>query len=221
VIIYIFAGDNKLVEPGPLSEGFARYDASEMEHYVFEFLLNYVRRVKSDMEWKKLLKRNPEKPFLMFVTPSDIAFILSLIKNGMKMWDQAKGQEDNPTERESKAQPLFTKGEGQKRESGMSVWSNEGLNFYYTAEKNWKNVYNDNDEFSNMCNKWERWEPEDKSQKDPVRTYWRQNDEQKDDIEDVEEQNEPWWELEGNLGFGDESEGEPEICWDEDIKKSH
>ena len=151
-----------MVEPGPLSEGFARYDTSEMEHYVFEFLLNYVRRVKSDMEWKKLLKRNPEKPFLMFVTPSDIAFILSLIKNGMKMWDQAKGQEDNPTERESKAQPLFTKGEGQKRESGMSVWSNEGLNFYYTAEKNWKNVYNDNDELSNMCNKWERWEPEDK-----------------------------------------------------------
>ena len=47
-MIYIFAGDNKLVEPGPLSEGFARYDASEMEHYVFEFLLNYVRRVKSD-----------------------------------------------------------------------------------------------------------------------------------------------------------------------------
>ena len=71
-----------------------------------------------------------------------------------------------------------------------------------------------------MCNKWERWEPEDKSQKDPVRTYWRLHDEQKDDIEDVEEQNEPWWELKGNLGFGDESEGEPEICWDEDIKKS-
>ena len=139
-----------------MSEGFARYDASEMEHYVFEFLLNYVRRVKSDMEWKKLLKRNPEKPFLMFVTPSDIAFILSLIKNGMKMWDQqAKRRQDNPTQRESKAHPLFTKGEGRKRESGMTVWNNEGLNFYYTTKMNWKNLYNDEDELSNLCNKWE------------------------------------------------------------------
>ena len=59
-----------MVEPGPLSEGFARYDASEMEHYVFEFLLNYVQRVKSDMEWKKLLKKNPKKPFVLFVTPT-------------------------------------------------------------------------------------------------------------------------------------------------------
>ena len=76
-----------MVEPNPLSEGFARYNDSEMEDYVFEFLLNYVRRVKSDVEWKKLLKKNPEKPFMLFVTPSDIAFILSLIKNGMNMWD--------------------------------------------------------------------------------------------------------------------------------------
>ena len=147
-MIDTFSGDNKVVDPGPLSEGFARYAESDMEHFVFEFLLNYVRRMKSDLDWKKLLKKNPEKPFVLFVTPSDIAFILSLIKNGMKMWDQAKGQEDNPTERESKAQPLFTKGEGQKRESGMSVWSNEGLNFYYTTKKNWKNAYNDRDELS-------------------------------------------------------------------------
>ena len=71
----MFTGDNKLVEPNPLCEGFARYNDSEMEDYVFEFLLNYVRRVKSDVEWKKLLKKNPEKPFMLFVTPSDIAFI--------------------------------------------------------------------------------------------------------------------------------------------------
>ncbi len=82
VMIYTLTGDNKVVEPDPLSEGFARYAKSNMEHYVFEFLLNYVRRMKLDLDWKKLLKKNPEKSFLLFVTPSDIAFTLSLIKNG-------------------------------------------------------------------------------------------------------------------------------------------
>ena len=42
--VYISTGDIRLVEPDPLSEGFSRYAACNMEHYVFEFLLNYVRR---------------------------------------------------------------------------------------------------------------------------------------------------------------------------------
>jgi hypothetical protein len=121
VMIYTFTGDNKVVEPDPLSEGFARYAESNMEHYVFEFLLNYVRRMKSDLDWRKLLKKNPEKPFLLFVTPSDIAFTLSLIKNGRGMWNQAIRQQENPTQIERKAMPLFTKGEGRKRESGRTV----------------------------------------------------------------------------------------------------
>ena len=219
-MIDTFSGDNKVVDPGPLSEGFARYAESDMEHFVFEFLLNYVRRMKSDLDWKKLLKKNPEKPFVLFVTPSDIAFILSLIKNGMGMWDQARRQQDNPTQEESKALPLFTKGEGRKRESGMTVWNNEGRNFYYTAEKNWKKVYNNKDELSDLCNKWEQWEPEDKSQKNPVRTYWRNNEEQKDD-EEEEEQNESWWELEENKGYDDESDAEPEFYWDDNVKKGN
>ena len=41
--VYISTGDIRLVEPDPLSEGFSRYAACNMEHYVFEFLLNYVR----------------------------------------------------------------------------------------------------------------------------------------------------------------------------------
>ena len=48
VTIYIFTGDNKVVEPDPLSEGFTGYAECNMEHFVFEFLLNYVRRIKLD-----------------------------------------------------------------------------------------------------------------------------------------------------------------------------
>ena len=69
---------------------------------MFEFLLNYVSRFKSDKDWRKLLKKNPEKPFLLFVTPSDIAFILSLIKNGLGMWEQGRRLQENPRRVEKK-----------------------------------------------------------------------------------------------------------------------
>ncbi len=68
---------------------------------------------------------------------------------------------------------------------------------------------------NNLWNKWERWEPEDKSRKNPVRTYWRRNEEQKDDIEE-EEQNE-WWEQEQNVGYNEDDE-RPDFYWDEDLK---
>jgi len=109
VTVYFSTGDVKLIEPDPLSEGFARYAACSMEHYVFEFLLNCARRMRLDLNWIKLLKKNPEKPFLLFVTPSDIAYVLSLIKNGMSTWDQAKRLQENPTHGEKKAVPLFIK----------------------------------------------------------------------------------------------------------------
>ncbi len=61
LMIYTFTDDNKVVEPNPLSEGFAKYAESNMEHYLFEFLLNYVRRMKSDLDWGKLLKKESGK----------------------------------------------------------------------------------------------------------------------------------------------------------------
>ena len=93
VMIYICTGGNKVVEPDPLSEGFTRYTRSNMEHVVFEFLLNHTRKIKLDSDWRKLLKKNPEKPFLLFVTPSDIVFILSLIKKGVGIWEQTRRQQ--------------------------------------------------------------------------------------------------------------------------------
>jgi len=77
-------------------------------------------------------------------------------------------------------------------------------------------VYNDKEELSDLCNKWERWEPENKSTKNPVRTYWRTNDEEKDVIEEEEEVK--WWE-EQNVGYNDESDEEHDITWDDDLKK--
>jgi hypothetical protein len=83
--------------------------------------------------------------FHLFFTPSDIAYVLAIIKNGQEMWDQAKNPSTSP---KKKLRPLFSAGEGRKRESGISVWNKEGLEFYYMVEKNWREVYNDKAQFS-------------------------------------------------------------------------
>ncbi len=49
--------------------------------------MTYVRRIKRDTARIKLLKMNPGKLFFFFVTPSDIAYMLAIIKNGMAMWN--------------------------------------------------------------------------------------------------------------------------------------
>jgi hypothetical protein len=64
----------------------------------------------------------PNRPFFCYVTPSGIAYILSLIKNGKVMWDQTKKRKENPEARhEKRAIPLFSTGEGKRRESRKTV----------------------------------------------------------------------------------------------------
>jgi hypothetical protein len=64
------------------------------------------------------MTNKPNRPFFCYVTPSDIAYILSLIKNGKDMWDQTKKcKESLETRHEKKAKPLFSTGEGKRRES--------------------------------------------------------------------------------------------------------
>ncbi len=126
--------------------------------------------------------------------PSYITYILSLIKNVKDMWDQTKRHQENPEARhEKRAKPLFSTGEGKRRESGKTVWNNDGLEFFYTAERNWMEVYNSKEQFSALVNGWEMWEPNDKTRKDPIRTKWRR--EERNKKKKIEEKR-PWWENE-------------------------
>ncbi len=119
------------------------------------------------------MTKEPNRPFFCYVTPSDIAYILSLIKNGKDMWDQTKRRQENPEARhEKRVKPLFRTGEEKRRESGKTVCNNDGLEFFYTAERNWMEVYNSKEQFSALVNGWEMWEPNNKTRKDPIRTKW-------------------------------------------------
>ena len=64
-----------------------------------------------------------------------------------------------------------------------------------------------------------KWEPEDKYKKNPVRTYWRRHEEQKDDIEQ-EEEPVKWWE-EQHVGYLEEGDDLPVFQWSEEILRAH
>jgi hypothetical protein len=71
----------------------------------------------------------------------------------------------------------------------------EGLDYFYTAEKNWKDFYNTQKQFSALVNGWERWEPDDKAKKDPLRMRWRNPDEKNSRKKGKKsDNNKGWWE---------------------------
>ena len=157
------------------------------------------------------------------ITPSDIAYVLSLIKNSQEVWDQNMWCAENPHEggREKKLRPIFTSSKGKKRVFGENVWTREGLEYFYTTEKNWKVVYTTRSMFSKLATEWEHWEPEDKTWKDPIRTYWLDDGE----IFDLETQRAKkrgeeteWWDKEGEDGYTSELE-QVEWDWDDTVKE--
>ena len=111
------------------------------------------------------------------ITQSNIAYIISLLKNGQDMWDQeldiAKNQDKGgEVEKKNKAPPLFTSGMRKKQSFGVSL----GKEYYYTTEKSWNKVYNLKKLFSKLCNEWERWEPKDKGDsKQALKTWWKKD----------------------------------------------
>ncbi len=57
--------------------------------------------------------------FIDIISPSNIAFVISLIKNGQDMWDQKIRMKELGVavhgEQEVKVRPLFTEGTGKKK----------------------------------------------------------------------------------------------------------
>jgi hypothetical protein len=78
---------------------------------VYDFMCTYVQRIKPNVKWKKLLMKNPVSSFFRAITPSNIVYVLEIIKNGKDMWDQAKNSRTSPKKKE---RPLFGTGEGKR-----------------------------------------------------------------------------------------------------------
>jgi hypothetical protein len=120
------------------------------------------------------MKMNPNVVWFQLITPSDIAFVISLMKNGMPVWKRKTALFESDDLRKTKAKPLFTSGEGQKRSFGKTTWSKEGLKYFHKVEATWLEAYSNKEQMSALVNGWEKWEPTDdlKKGKDLLRTNW-------------------------------------------------
>ena len=54
----------------------------------YYFIAHYVRKVFSDSKILKHLKSMPGVSFLDMISTSDIAYVLTIVKNGQKGWDE-------------------------------------------------------------------------------------------------------------------------------------
>jgi hypothetical protein len=127
------------IDPDKLRNGFDHYASSSDKAELYKFLARYVRKVYPDTDIKKDLKNNKGFSFNDKITPSDIVFVISILKSGCNIWDQTMKMKQLDAavhgERKIRLRPLFTGEKEKKKEQGMSLWSVEGLKYFRRAEK--------------------------------------------------------------------------------------
>ena len=85
------------------------------------FLAKYVSQLFTKGNIRKWLDDHPKLIFLSMITPSDIAFVATLMKKSESVWSTKPGDDTSP------AKPLYTSGSKQKREFSGHAWSEAGM----------------------------------------------------------------------------------------------
>ena len=90
------------------------------------------------------------------------------------MWKRKAVLFESDDLRKTKAKPLFTSGEGQKRSFGKTTWSKEGFKYFCKVETTWQEAYADEEQMNVLVNGWERWVPDEdlKKGKEFLSTNW-------------------------------------------------
>jgi hypothetical protein len=76
------------IDPDKLRNGLDHSASSSNKAELYEFLARYVRKVYPDTDIKNDLKNNEGFSFIDRITPSDVAFVISILENGCNVWDQ-------------------------------------------------------------------------------------------------------------------------------------
>ena len=116
-----------------------------------------------------LLATNPGVSFLELIGPSDVAYVIVLLKNSIDVW---KFDIQRPGGRPPK--PLYTRVENMKRECGKTAWNEAGIKYYEDALKKWKKVYCPQEYFGMLANGWQEWLHDVASNVNPV--SWTRKD---------------------------------------------
>ena len=122
---------------------------------VYDFLARYVHKLHSDRYIKKTLADNPGKSFLAVIGPSDVAYVISLLKNSIDVWKY-----DIERPEGTRPKPLFTKGEKMKKEFGKTGWNAAGMKYFDDALTVWKKIFSttgDNPRFALLSGGWNEW----------------------------------------------------------------
>ena len=125
---------------------------------MLDFIARYVRKVHSDKYIRSTMRTKPGYSFLSFVGPSNIAYLLLLFKNGQEVWNQEiQTREGGGEPAAKKLRPLFSTGDGKKREVGKSLWNNEGRRYFDDMERKWMNNYKSKAAMMRFYKRWDDW----------------------------------------------------------------
>ena len=135
-----------------LKNGVLYWHENDKMDDLMEFLVRYVRHIHSDRYYRTLLIENVGATFLDIITPSDIAYVVALMRNGVDMWTTPKDANGK------KVKPLFTSGEKMKRTFAMNIWNADGMAFYNHALACWRTAFDRNSTHYAMLHKyWDNW----------------------------------------------------------------
>ena len=119
---------------------------------LMEFLAGFVRLVHADRYYKSLLIENRGSSYLDIITASDIAYVVSLIKNSDNVWLKTKTPDGDLVK------SLFTSGKGIKRVYGVTTWKKTGMQYYREVMESWKNAFHKNHSDCKTIRKhWDKW----------------------------------------------------------------
>ena len=70
------------INPDKLKNGITNYPSPEDKEILYMFFARYVRKAHSNGVIKSELRNNEGLSFIDIISPSDIVFVISVIKNG-------------------------------------------------------------------------------------------------------------------------------------------
>jgi hypothetical protein len=104
------------IDPDKLSIGIIPYiknnNSAQAAYPIYDFFASYVWKLHSDRYTKTTLNANHGQSFLDLIGPSDVAYVICLIKNSTGVWshDPSAVAEDDGAE-VTVPKPLYTRGE--------------------------------------------------------------------------------------------------------------
>jgi hypothetical protein len=89
-LFFLLTGDpgRETLDPDLLGEMVKIEQGSNLLDRIFNLIARYVRKVHLDEHIYKVIRYNTGRSFLNIIGPSDIVYIILIIKNSKGMWDQ-------------------------------------------------------------------------------------------------------------------------------------